>query len=155
MSASKARTVRATPAQWARIGVRADEAGMKISPFVVACALHDEAPEPDAGVCAPTQEGHRLALTAQQQSEMHEALVRTLTEPPEPEGGGAPAPAGDTPLKASVGKVVRNALLLVAERYKRAPARGAGTRTPALSHCRRTQPAGTQATTPGDPCRLL
>ena len=75
MSGSRPRTVRATPAQWARIRERAEAAGMQVSPFVVACALHDEAPEA-AAASAPTQEGHRLALTAQQQREMHEALVR-------------------------------------------------------------------------------
>ena len=48
---------------------------MAVSPFVVACALHDEATEA-AAASAPTQEGHRLVLTAPQQREMHEALVR-------------------------------------------------------------------------------
>ena len=75
MSGSRPRTVRATPAQWARIRERAEAAGMAVSPFVVACALHDEATEA-AAVSAPAQEGHRLALTAQEQREMHEALVR-------------------------------------------------------------------------------
>ena len=50
---------------------------MMTSPFVVACALHDETRESDAAaVSAQTQEGHRLALTAQEQREMHEVLVR-------------------------------------------------------------------------------
>ena len=76
MSGSRPRTVRATPAQWARIRERAEAAGMAVSPFVVACALHDEATDAADAVSAPAQEGHRLALTAQEQREMHEALVR-------------------------------------------------------------------------------
>ena len=44
-----------------------------------------------------------------------------LTSPPETDGHGDTAPAGDTPLKESVGKDVRNALLLVAERYNVRP----------------------------------
>ena len=48
---------------------------MAVSPFVVACALHDETPEA-AAASVRTREGHRLALTAQQQRQMHEALVR-------------------------------------------------------------------------------
>ena len=63
MSGSRPRTVHATPAQWARIRERAEALGTATSPFVVACALHDETRESDAAASAQTQEGHRLALT--------------------------------------------------------------------------------------------
>ena len=76
MSGSRPRTVHATPAQWARIRERAEALGTATSPFVVACALHDETQESGAAASAQTQEGHRLALTGQEQREMHEVLVR-------------------------------------------------------------------------------
>ena len=60
---------------------------MAVSPFVVACALHDdEIGESGTTAAVPTLEGHPLVLTAEQQREMHEALermdtcVRALTE---------------------------------------------------------------------------
>ena len=75
MRRSKSRTVYATPAQWARIRERAEEAGMNTSRFVVACCLHDEAQETH-----PTREEHPavegLALSEVAQRELHEAARR-------------------------------------------------------------------------------
>ena len=72
---SKSRTVYATPAQWTRIGERAREAGMRVSPFIVACCLHDETGEthaaPEGGAGA-----ERLALSEVEQRELHEAARR-------------------------------------------------------------------------------
>ena len=76
MSPSRARTVHASAAQWARIRERAEAAEMTTSAFLVACARHEETRESGPAAPAQAQESHRLALTAREQHEMHEGLVR-------------------------------------------------------------------------------
>ena len=67
MKQAKSRCLYPTPAEWSRIQARAKAAGMKVSPFLVACAL-----KPDA---AP-RSGQPLVLTAEEQREMHERVAR-------------------------------------------------------------------------------
>ena len=67
MKQAKSRCLYPTPAEWSRIQARAKAAGMKVSPFLVACAL-----KPDAKPHA----GEPLVLTAEEQREMHERVAR-------------------------------------------------------------------------------
>ena len=67
MKQAKSRCLYPTPAEWSRIQARARAAGMKVSPFLVACAL-----KPDAAPRA----GEGLALTAEEQRELHERVAR-------------------------------------------------------------------------------
>ena len=57
MKQAKSRCLYPKPAQWSRIQARAKGAGMKVSPFLVACAL-----KRDAGGRA----GEPLVLTAEE-----------------------------------------------------------------------------------------
>ena len=75
MKRSKSRTVYATPAQWARIGERAEAAQVNVSRFIVACCLHEGAGEiPSIRVEGAGVEG--LALSEVEQREMYEAAQR-------------------------------------------------------------------------------
>ena len=67
MKQAKSRCLYPTPAEWSRIQARAKTAGMKVSPFLAACALQRDA-EPRAG------EG--LALTAEEQRELYDRVAR-------------------------------------------------------------------------------
>ncbi|MDE0407455.1 MAG: hypothetical protein OXN81_06300 [Alphaproteobacteria bacterium] len=67
MKQAKSRCLYPTPAEWSRIQARAKAAGMKVSPFLVACALKRDA--------AP-RAGQPLVLTAEEQREMHERVAR-------------------------------------------------------------------------------
>ena len=59
------RSIYCLPVERARIGERAEAAGMSFSGFMVACALHGE----DDGDDERT--GHRLALSEEEQRELH------------------------------------------------------------------------------------
>ncbi|MCY3756061.1 MAG: hypothetical protein OXG99_18450 [Alphaproteobacteria bacterium] len=67
MKQAKSRCLYPTPAQWSRIQARAKAAGMKVSPFLVACAL-----KPDTKPRA----GQPLVLTAEEQREMVDGVAR-------------------------------------------------------------------------------
>ena len=67
MKQAKSRCLYPTPAQWSRIQARAKAAGMKVSPFLVACAL-----KRDAGARA----GEPLVLTADEQRELVDRVAR-------------------------------------------------------------------------------
>ncbi len=67
MKQAKSRCLYPTPAQWSRIQARAKAAGMKVSPFLVACAL-----KRDAGGRA----GEPLVLTTDEQRELVDRVVR-------------------------------------------------------------------------------
>ena len=63
------RTLRCTPVEKAAIRERADAAGMRVSHFLVACALHE-----DAG--APPRKEPRLALSEEDQRALHDRVAR-------------------------------------------------------------------------------
>ena len=67
MKQAKSRCLYPTPAQWSRIQARAKAAGMKVSPFLVACALKRE---------AGGRTGQALVLTADEQRELHDRVAR-------------------------------------------------------------------------------
>lgn len=75
MSRSRSRTVRASPAQWARVRERAEEARMNVSRFVAACALYGEPGAPVPGV-EDRPGTPELALGEVEQRELHEAARR-------------------------------------------------------------------------------
>ena len=63
------RTLRCTPVEKAAIRERAEAAGMPVSRFLVACALHE-----DAG--GPPREEPRLVLSEEEQRTLHERVAR-------------------------------------------------------------------------------
>ena len=67
MKEAKSRCLYPTPAEWSRIQARAKAAGMKVSPFLVACALKRE---------AGGRTGHALALTPEEQRELRDRVER-------------------------------------------------------------------------------
>ncbi len=67
MKQAKSRCLYPTPAEWSRIQARAKTAGMKVSPFLVACALKSDA-EP--------RTGQALVLTGEEQRELHDRVAR-------------------------------------------------------------------------------
>ena len=67
MKQAKSRCLYPTPAEWSRIQARAKAAGMKVSPFLVACALKRDA-EPGGG--------EPLVLTADEQRELFDRAAR-------------------------------------------------------------------------------
>ena len=67
MKQAKSRCLYPTPAEWSRIQARAKAAGMKVSPFLVACALKDD---------AKPRTGQPLVLTAEEQRELYEGVAR-------------------------------------------------------------------------------
>ena len=67
MKQAKSRCLYPTPAEWSRIQARAKTAGMKVSPFLVACALKRE---------AGPRAGQALVLTAEEQRELCDRVAR-------------------------------------------------------------------------------
>ncbi|MCY3671937.1 MAG: hypothetical protein OXH14_12795 [Alphaproteobacteria bacterium] len=63
------RTLRCTPVEKAAIRERAEAAGMPVSHFIVACALHE-----NAG--GPPREKPRLVLSEEEQRALHDGVAR-------------------------------------------------------------------------------
>ena len=73
MIRARRRSIYCSPAEWAEITERARSAGMKNSPFVIACALaEDEEERPDT-LLALTEEEQRTQLLAELRS-LHDSL---------------------------------------------------------------------------------
>ncbi len=63
------RTLRCTPVEKAAIRERAEEAGMPVSHFLIACALHEDAD-------TPPREKARLVLSEEEQRVLHDRVAR-------------------------------------------------------------------------------
>ena len=59
MSRARRRSMYCTPAEWAEIAERAEEAGMSISGFLIACALAEDEEEAPDTLLALTEEEQR------------------------------------------------------------------------------------------------
>ena len=59
MSRARRRSMYCTPAEWAGIAERADDAGMSISGFLIACALAEDEEEMPETLLALTEEEQR------------------------------------------------------------------------------------------------
>lgn len=59
MSRARRRSMYCTPAEWAEIAERADDAGMSISGFLIACALAEDEEEAPETLLALTEEEQR------------------------------------------------------------------------------------------------
>ena len=76
MIRARRRSIYCSPAEWAEITERARSAGMKNSPFVIACALaEDEEERPDTLLALTEEEQRTLYDTASKFSRRKRAIV--------------------------------------------------------------------------------